>query len=261
MNRRRSGDSSGSVVARFEQSVRTDLQGRRWLRVHALLLATVCFSVAWATSAGLMHAGVDSLALRWPLALAAAYLAFLGLLWLWCRWLLSGRTGGDPQLDLGGGGAEPDLASLPWRAGGGGDFGGAGAQGSGDSGAASEAAGSGGGSLLEGLDSADEGAVVVVSIAVVVGAAVLIAAALGVVVVGFFGTEVLLGVAVEIAIASAGGALAYRAGREGWLRHAFAHTWRPLTTLVLLVVASGAAIDHWVPQARSLPHAARLLRG
>ena len=39
--------------------------------------------------------------LRWPLALAGGYLAFLGLLWLWCRWLLSrGEADGDWPLVL-----------------------------------------------------------------------------------------------------------------------------------------------------------------
>jgi hypothetical protein len=211
-----------------------------------------------------MHAGIDRLALRWPVALGAGYLVFLGLLWCWCRWLISRhRADGDPGLDgpssLGEGRA-PDFES-----GGGGDFGGGGA--SGDFGldvpleAAGEGAGKAVGTVLEAAGSADEGIVVVVPLAAVIGIAVLIAGALGVAVFGLFGVEVLLGVAVEIAFASASGAWAYRAQREGWLSHALRRTFWPMVLLTLLVVALGLAIDQFVPEARSLPHALRLLRG
>jgi hypothetical protein len=90
--------------------------------------------------------------------------------------------------------------------------------------------------------------------------AALIAGALGVAVFGLFGVEVLLGVAVEIAFASASGAWAYRAQREGWLSHALRRTFWPMVLLTGLVLALGLAIDQWVPEARSLPHALQLLR-
>jgi hypothetical protein len=100
----------------------------------------------------------------------------------------------------------------------------------------------------------------VTSAAVVVGVAALLAGALGVAVFGLFGIEVLLGVAVEIAIASAGGALAYRARREGWLAHALSRTVGPAAIVLVLVAALGATIDHWQPQADSLPQALRALK-
>ena len=84
----------------FERGVRADLRRRRWLRVHAFLLGSLCFLACWAISAALMRAGVGSLALRWSVALAGGYLVFLGLLWLWCRWLLS-RGEADGDLPLG----------------------------------------------------------------------------------------------------------------------------------------------------------------
>lgn len=248
-------------VALFERNVRVDLQARRWLRWHSFLLGTLCFFTAWALSAGLMRLGVDALALRWPLALAGAYVVFIGLLWSWCRWLLSRSEGDvDPGLDNG---IEIDFSggsNAPFRSGGGGDFGGGGASGSFDGGAALENAGDATNVALEAAASADEGIVVAVPLAVVVGVAVLIASGLGVAVFGLFGVEVLLGVAVEIAVASAGGALAYRARREGWLAHALTRTMWPMVALLLIVVLLGAAIDHWLPQAHSLPQALRLLR-
>ncbi|MFT3663936.1 hypothetical protein [Piscinibacter sp.] len=235
----------GIDPAGFERRVRADLRRRRWLRVHALLLGTLCFLACWAFSAALMRAGVTALALRWPLALAGGYLVFLALLWLWCRWLLSrDAADGDWPLDA----ADAAFSS---RGGGGGVE-------CGDSGLEM-------GDLAEGAlnlaGAADEGAVVVVPLAVVVGIAVLIATGLSVAVFGLFGVEVLLGVAVEIAFAAAGGALAFRARREGWLLHATGRTWRSMLALIAVAALLGMLIDHWLPQAGSLPQALRLLRG
>ncbi len=252
-------------LQRFEQAVRADLVARRWLRWHSFLLGTVCFLAAWTMSATLMRAGIDTLALRWPLALAVAYAIFIGLLWLWCRWLLSrDEADGDPSIDALD--ADLDLGSgeALFRSGGGGDFGGGGATGTwgaDELGGAAEGAGKAAGATLEAAASADEGIVIVVPLAVVVGVAALIASALGLAVFGLFGIDVLLGVAVEIAIASAGGALAYRARREGWLAHALARTRWPMLLLFAIVILLGVVIDHWLPQARSLPHAVRLLLG
>ncbi len=231
----------------FERSVRADLRRRRWLRVHAFLLGVLCFLACWGISAVLMRVGVHGLALRWSLALAGGYGVFLGLLWLWCRWLLSrGEVDGDWPLDAadaafslhGGGGVECGDSGLEM-----GDL----ADG------ALQAAGS--------AASADEAAVIAVPLALVVGVAVLIATGLSLAVFGLFGVEVLLGVAVEIAFAAAGGALAFRARREGWLLHATGRTWRPMLALIVVAVLLGAVIDHWLPQAGSLPQAVRLLRG
>lgn len=235
----------GIDADRFERSVRADLQHRRWLRVHSFLLGLLCFLASGAISAWLWRAGLTSLALRWSLALAGGYAVFLGLLWLWCRWLLS-RAEADGDLPLDG-----IEALVPSRRGGGGVE-------CGDSGLEAGDLAEG---ALEVAGAADEGALVAVPLMVVVGIAVLIASGLSVAVFGLFGVEVLLGVAVEIAFAAAGGALAFRARREGWLLHAAGRTWRPMLALVVVAALLGAVIDHWLPQAGSLPQAIRLLRG
>lgn len=236
---------AGADADRFERGVRADLQRRRWLRVHAFLLGLLCFLASWAISAWLWRAGLNGLALRWSIALGGAYLVFLGLLWLWCRWLLSrGEADGDLPLD----GID---ALVPSRRGGGGVE-------CGDSGLEAGDLAEG---ALEVVGAADEGALVAVPLMVVLGVAMLIASGLSVAVFGLFGVEVLLGVAVEIAFAAAGGALAFRARREGWLRHATGRTWRPMLALIVVAALLGAVIDHWLPQAGSLPQAIRLLRG
>ena len=157
---------------RFERQVRADLQRRRWLRIHSFLLGLLCFLACWAISTALMRAGLAGLALRWSLALAGGYLVFLGLLWLWCRWLLSrGEADGDWPLDAAD-------AAFPGRGGGGVECG--------DSGLEM-------GDLAEGAlnvaGAADEGVVVLVPLAVVIGIAVLIATGLSLAVFGLFGVE------------------------------------------------------------------------
>lgn len=232
--------------------------------MHVLLIGFVTLALCWVLSHLLWRAGVEPMAARHALALGGAYVAYLGLLWLWARWLLSRHEpeGGVPDL----GGALPSRGSpsgrggtddaLPrFEPGGGGDFAGAGAGGSWD-GAAGDAIGS----VAEAAGSLDEGAVVVVPLAVVVGVAVLIASALGFAVVGLFGIEVLLGVAVEIAFASVGGALALKARREGWLSFALRRTALPMLATLACAVALGLALDAWLPGARTLPQALQRLR-
>lgn len=97
----------------------------------------------------------------------------------------------------------------------------------------------------ETVGSADEGAVVLVPVALVIGVAVALATVLGFAVFGLFGVEVLIGVAVEIAFASAGGALALKTQREGWLGHAVRRTIGPMPVALAITVLTGLAIGHW----------------
>jgi hypothetical protein len=113
---------------------------------------------------------------------------------------------------------------------------------------------------VDAVGSADEGAVVVVPIALAIGVAVALASALGFAVFGLFGVEVLMGVAVEIAFASAGGALALKAQREGWLGHAVRRTIIPMAVVLALTVMTGLAIHRWLPEAKTLPQAVKTLK-
>ena len=108
--------------------------------------------------------------------------------------------------------------------------------------------------------SADEAAIVLIPLALLLAVAAALGMLLGFAVVGLFGAEVLLGVAVELAFASLGGALAFKAQREGWLSAAVRRTAGPASAALCLLVLAGAAIDFWLPEARTLPHAVRLLR-
>jgi hypothetical protein len=242
------------------EAVHADLRRRRWLRWHAFLLASICLGAGWAVSAGLMTAGVDSLALRWSMALGIAYLIYIGLLGAWCHWLVSrdeaSDPGIDPGVDLPLSSADPGPTGAHFASGGGGDFAGGGAGASFDvapdaTGGAVEAAGH----VVGIAASADEGAIVLVPLALAIGVALLIGSALGFAVFGLFGVEVMLGVAVEIVLASAGGAIAYKAGREGWLEHAVRRTVAPFAIVLALALLAGLVIEYSVPTAKSLPQA------
>lgn len=265
--------SSISATLTFERSIRADLHRRRWVRVHVFLIGLVTFGVLWGISHTLMVRGIDSMALRHGIALVGAYVVYLGLLWVWCRWLISRDEGsldiGDPGFDLpspassGAGSADSPV----FRSGDGGDFGGGGAGGSFDApdavGAAASFAADAGSSAVgevasaaaEAVGGADEGAVVLVPLALAIGVAVALATVLGFAVFGLFGVEVLIGVAVEIAFASAGGALALKAQREGWLGHAVRRTVGPTAIVLAVTVLTGLAIGHWLPESKTLPQA------
>ena len=48
--------------------------------------------------------------------------------------------------------------------------------------------------------------------------------------------------------------------REGWMFAAVRLTWKPLIGAIACAVALGAAIDHFIPSANSLPQAVKLIR-
>ncbi len=119
--------------------------------------------------------------------------------------------------------------------------------------------GDGASSAIEALGSADEGAVVAIPLVVLLGLATLVAAALGFVIVGLFGIEVLLGAAVEIAVASAGGAIALQAGCGGWAIHVVQRTAGPMAAALVAGVLASMMVAHWIPDAETLPDAFRAL--
>lgn len=252
------------------EMTRAQLRRERWLRWHVFLIAACTLAFLMSGGALLRWVGIEALAWRYALLLPLTYLIYLALLRLWAAYLLSRDDGSldlaDALTDLplprsGRGGA-----NHPFEAGGGGDFGGGGA--SGDFG---DLAGDAAGELAKGaakvggeaLGALDEGVIVVVPLAALVAIIALLAGVLSAGILMVFGVEVLLAVAVEVALAAWAGGLAYkhRYQRDGWLGRALAHTWRGALMMLVLGIALGAAIDHWLPGADSLPEALTMLRG
>ena len=246
---------------------RRDLRRRHWLRLHVFFIALLTLASLWLVSAVFMHAGVDSLGLRYALALPVAYGLYLLLLRLWAHGLARHRgssgAGDGANIEL------PDLqgfdtptldGGIDFGSGGGGDFGGGGASGSWapDADTAKGLADVADGATTA-LGSLDEGLVVAVPIAVVLGLMALLAGLLGTGVFMLFGVEALLGVTVEVALASVAGSLAYKGFTEGWLGSALRHTGRGFLAAWVLSVLLGCGVDHWVPAAQSLPQALRMM--
>jgi hypothetical protein len=67
------------------QRIRDELEKRSYPRLQMMLLVILTGGAGFLASFVLMMKGVDSLALRYPLAVGIAYLAFLALLWMWLR--------------------------------------------------------------------------------------------------------------------------------------------------------------------------------
>ena len=259
-------------------SVAHSLQQRYSLRWHGLLIGSFTLLLMWATSHLQMVLGVDSLALRYLVTLSVGYIGYLLVLRAWAARLVR-RDGpsGDGSVDL------PDISwpsgngpsgggQVPLPRTGGGDFGGGGAsrdfgggwtQGlsSGGSSSDSSVLGDIAGGAADALGSADEGAVVVVPVVAIflIGAALILGA--GSLAMLFFGWDVLLTVAVEIAFSVATARAAVGVGREGWLSAAVRLTWKPLLGALVCAVLLGATIDHFLPHVHSLPEALRVIQG
>ena len=257
---------------RFERALRQ----RYSLRTHGVLIGSLTLLLTWGISTSLMHAGVDGLALRYLLSLGAGYLAYLLMLRGWAHLLVrrvEERSRSDQYLDGPGGEWGPDASSAgggsapgpaepaPLNAGGGGDFAGGGASGDfapadavGDTGLGDIA-----GEALGAAASADEGAVVVVPVVAIFLAGLAMLLGAGSLVLLFFGFDVLLAVAMELAFAYASARAAAGLAREGWLTAAARPTWKPLLGALLCAVVLGGLVDHFVPDANSMPAAVRML--
>ena len=246
--------------------LRQRLLARHSLRWHGLCIGSFTMALMWATSHLQMVMGVDSLALRYLVTLGVGYGAYLLVLRLWAARLVGHRSEGaqwDGAVDLpdvwpGRGPGGGSGTTLP-RAGGGGDFGGAGAEG--DFGNGLGDLGDVAGGALEAAGSADEGAVVLVPLVAVFLMGVLLLAGAGALAMLYFGWDVLLAVAVELAFSVVTARAAVGMERGGWLGAAVRLTWKPLLGALLCAVALGATMDHFWPGVQSLPQAVRLMQG
>ncbi len=260
--------SNWRSVRIWQSGLERQLRQRHTLWLHGWCIGLLVMGLMWLTAHLQMVAGSDSLALRYFVTLGVGYLGYLGLLRLWAGALL--RRGADtpdggvdllePAIDLvaSTGRSAPRVPSMD--AGGGGDFAGAGA--SADFSAAGDAAPALGkvvGGAFDAAAGSDEGAVVVVPVVVVFLIGLLVVMGAGSLVLLYFGWEVLMTVAVEVAFSYVAARTAVRVAREGWLPAVLRLTWKPLLGALLSAVALGAVLDHFVPTARSLPHAIQLI--
>ncbi|QTD45771.1 hypothetical protein [Ottowia testudinis] len=258
-------NSSNFRSIRVEQGALIRRLRRRYtLWLHGWWMGLITLGLMWGVAALQRHGGVDSLAVRYAVTLGVGYLCYLLLLRLWAGMLVREEERGidDPGIDLSwpDGGGAPDGGGL--HSGGGGDFGGGGADGGFDAvgDTAESLLGDAASGALDGLGAADEGAIVIIPVLAVFGAVLAALLGAGWLLLLYFGSEALLAAAVELAFAYTAARTAVRVEREGWLLAAIRLSWKPLLGALVCAVALGALIDHFVPQAESLPDAVRLWR-
>lgn len=244
---------------------RHDISSRYRLKFHGFGLGTITLLVTWLVSHTLMAVGIESMAIRYGVALLVGYAAYLAMLRVWAGRLTQSRQSrivdAVDAVDLGtellfeaGHAARAGMSAAPnVSSGGGGSFGGGGASGDFMSDAL--------GGALEGAGSAvadsDEGAVVVIPIVAVFLIVVVFFLGLGSIVFLYFGSEALLSAAVEIAFSYTASNAAVNIARQGWLTSVFQITWKPLLGAVLCAVALGFLMDTFLPNATSLFEAMR----
>lgn len=217
-------------------------------RAEMSLILALTGGAGFLASFGMLKAGIDSMALRYPLAVAVAYLVFLLLLWIWLR----SRQEATDALDLldlapsdGGGGVPPIR-------GGGGSFGGGGA--TGHFGPAFTPATPSSpledlplvGDAIGAAADADEFAIPLLIVLAVVGVAV---ASLYVV---FLAPMIVMELAVD-------GALVYTLHRRlrrisagNWFRAAFRLTALPFAVAAAILALAGFGLQHVAPGADSI---------
>lgn len=214
-----------------------------------LAFVAIAGTAGFVTSAAMLASGLSAPATRYPLAVAAGYLAFLAMLRLW---LVFRRHEFSGDVDVSFLDLVPSNPPAPFSFDGGGGFGGGGSSAAlpADAGAAAVEAKT---SLLKGglsvAAEAEEGAIVVIPI--LVGAAILVGLlASGAV---LYNAPVLLA---EVLLDSAIATVAYRRLRQHqtahWSSGVVRRTWKPMLAITLALLALGVAIPLLRPGADSI---------
>lgn len=263
--------------ARFTaHDMRQSLAKRYSLRWHGFFLGTLTLAITWLSSAALLLGGVDSMAVRYGIAFVIGYLAYIGLIRLWAWHVCNPSSRSDEgdtaevvldALDLlSMSRRNPASASNAMISGRGGDFGGGGATGDWDMSNASEGSSAMGevvGGAFKGAGEAiagsDEGAVVVIPIVAIFIMAMLFFVGLGSIAFLYFGSEVLLAVAVQLAFSYTASNAAVKIARGGWLGSVWKITWKPMLGSLLCAVALGFMFDVFVPNANTMVEVVRVL--
>ena len=245
------------VRERKVEIIKRRLLRRSRPRFHITLILLSTGLAGFFASFTLLHSGVPSMGLRYPLAILFAYGVFLLLLWLWL-WLQrrGRRVDVDPSiLDFISG---PARHSEAFEFGSGGDFGGGGAGGSWGQSVSSSAQVSGGGSTSEGiefaLDLEDVGLIVVAAVAVVGG---LIASFYIIYIAPTLLTEIL----VDGALVAGLYRRVKRIEQKNWLRTAVRRTLLPAILVAIFFTVAGFALQKAVPEAHTMGDVWTYVRG
>jgi len=274
-----------------EESARKRLAG--WLekhflvRFHVALILAFSFAVGLLTTRALFYIGLETMHWRWPLALLAAYGAFLLALRVWLSYVGLGRylepkesagidlpdvgfssSGGGSVSSSGSGSGVLDWAGDAIRPGsGGGQFGGGGASGdfSGLVGGGAEVSSSAPSGIgLPNIDlpdvgdlGGDDGCLPIIVLGIVLA---LLAAVFGVGIYLVWQAPLMLSeVAFEAAMAAGLVRSVRKVGDPGWVGGALSASGKPFALILVFSVIAAVLAEKYAPEAHTLPQAIRQL--
>lgn len=224
------------------QRMRARLLREGFPRIQMFILVTLTGLAGFGASSAMLAAGIDSMALRYLLAMGAAYVAFLLLLWLWLRTSAADYIDVPPDF---GGGTAPRAAQEHF-AGGGGTFDGGGASANVDFGVEDGGVDTLAEKPLAAIAQAEEGAI---PLAVLLLALGIVLSSLFVV----WSAPLLFAEILVDALLAAG---LYRRLRSldprHWMLTAVRRTVLPFVLTTLTVAAAGWGMQVYAPGARSL---------
>lgn len=214
-------------------------------RLQMFILVSLTGLAGFGASAAMLLAGVDTLALRYVLAMGVAYIVFLLLLWCWLRTSAADYIDALPVPDGAGNGAGPRAAQGDF-AGAGGSFDGGGASANFDAGVADGGIEPLAGKPLELIGQAEEGAIPLAIVLLALGIAF---SSLFVI----WSAPVLFA---EILVDSLLAAGLYRRlctlDPRHWMLAALRRTLLPFVLTTLVVGGAGWGMQAYAPEARSL---------
>ena len=229
--------------------MRRAIERDQYPRLQMFIIVLLTGVAGFIASAGMLHAGLTGMALRYFLALCVAYLMFLFIVWVWLRWRADSLDG----IDLGG--ADFQAPSSPSFSGKGGTFDGGGASGDYDppSGVTSSLSDSRSGtssSTDAGIDvDVGEAAIPVVVLALIAG----------VIFCALFVVNLAPTLFAELLVDGLLSASLYRRlrgiDRHHWLQTALRRTVWPFVFAAISMTALGASLTWYTPGAHSIGQA------
>ncbi len=235
---------------RIRERLKLQLSARRNPRTVMAVIVGCSAVVGFFSSMTLLHFGMTSMALRYPVSIAAAYCVFLLLLriWLWLHDPHSNTNVDLPEMDIvdlsGSSSSANNAAEAGFGFGGNGDFGGAGAGGNwGES--VSSAAGSN--SFLDGLDfDLEELGFIILAVAAIIGG---LLASLYIV---YIAPVLLAEILVDGILITGLYNRVKKIEQRHWLKTAVKKTLLPAVLVALLFSVAGYAMRQIAPQAHSI---------
>ena len=225
------------------RSMRARLLRDSFPRIQMFILVSLTGLAGFGASVAMLAAGIDTMALRYLLAMGVAYIVFLLLLWLWLRTSASDYIDLVPTDSGGGQGADAPAADF---AGGGGTFDGGGASANFDVCTDDSGIGAVVEKPLEVIGQAEEAAIPLVVVLLALGLAL---SSLFVI----WSAPILFAEILVDGLLAAG---LYRRLRvldpQHWMVAALKRTIIPFVLTTLLVAGAGWGMQAYAPEARSL---------